>query len=66
MDVPETQIMLLQRNENLKTWCPTSGANDRRLTPTTGWKHVRSICPQEAEDGTRAVRRWPTRTSHEK
>lgn len=41
MDAPEPEIVISQKDENLKTWCPSSGENARRMTPPAGsdaWK----------------------------
>jgi hypothetical protein len=56
MDVPESVV--LQKEEELKTWCPSSGENARRMISLAGsdeWKVQRPSCGRRWHAGNTAL-----------
>lgn len=36
MDIREIEMAIMQKEEDMKAWCPSSGENVGRMTPSTG------------------------------
>ncbi|GLB67034.1 hypothetical protein AHIS1636_14730 [Arthrobacter mangrovi] len=45
MDVPEIETGILQKEEDLKTWCPSSGEDVGRMIPLSWSDDWKVECP---------------------
>ena len=45
MDIREIETVILQKEEDLKAWCPASGENEGRMIPIPGSDEWKIECP---------------------